>query len=560
MDEIALLAAFFNHTWLLYEVYPQRSALLQLRDDDGDIATLEDASYELIYNQQEKGRTSSYFAYGDLSLDSWGGYPAYRLNNAYKQLGLSNADDSGNIYLIARYDNISSKPNPRLILPTRETSVGWNFLKSTYINPKNNNGNDWPIAPIKTDTSLTSTYASSPELPTEIFDGYKSGVNSTDEPNYDTSIETWLIPVSLYFNRVDPKLAIQGQAKEGQTLTSSLTGIAAGATVSYVWQEQKQNSWSDLAMARSDSLFIPRNGSWTGKTVRLLATVTRNGRHQDLASKPLLIASGLDSSYGVMLRPNKSSYNEGEELSVAFRAPKSLTKTAKKTLYWAIAPQDSEGRTDANNNLDASDFSGLSNLAGSFTLPRSATQSSVSLSLDLDRRSELSESFRVELYANKARTLLLNQSALVTVIDSSNRRTATSEVDSLTGITDYSDTFVLPDLNSSRLGTPKHPTYDTITNFESIDRIIVNGQSNGLRLSIAAALTGLTTVPVTRITAADLNRALTPTDFPARSSRLLQVLGMESGSFLAINDRQAGFNASTDALIFLPGYLPGLPS
>lgn len=366
--------------------------------------------------------------------------------------------------------------------------------------------------------------------------------------------------VSLYFNRVDPKLAIQGQAKEGQTLTASLTGIAAAATVSYVWQEQKQNSWSDLATARSDRLFIPRNGSWTGKTVRLLATVTENGRHQDLASTPLLIASGLDSTYGVTLTPNKSSYNEGARLSIAFSSPKSLTKTAKATLYWAITPQDSEGRTDANNNLDASDFSGRSNLTGSFTLPRSATRSSVSLSLALDRRSELSESFRVELYADAARTQLLNQSALVTVIDSSNRRTATSAVDSLTGIADYSDTFVLPNLNSSRLGRPNSPTYDTIVNFESIDKIIVNGQPNGLQSSIAAALTGLTTVPVTSIKAADLNRALTPTDFPARSSRLLQVLDMGSGTFLAINNHQAGFNASTDALIYLPGYLPGLPS
>jgi len=362
--------------------------------------------------------------------------------------------------------------------------------------------------------------------------------------------------LSLYFNILNPSLTILGQAKEGQSLTASLTGIPSKASVNYCWQKLVQESWIDLDQTRSTSLAIPMGLNWSGSTVRVVASVSENGSSRDVASTPVLIASGLDSAYAVTVTPNKSNHDEGARLNVVFTAPRTLTNTSKANLYWAIVPTDSEGTPITTSGLSVSDFTGRTTLTGNALLPRLSTRSTLSLSLAADKVSELSESFRIQLFADVERKQLLNQSAVITVNDSSNRRVATTARDTLTGVANHSDTFVLPNLISSRLGSPVAPSYDTIHNFEAIDKVRLNGQSPALETSLNNALTGLATISVVSLKAADLTTALNITTFPAHSARLLQLAGHSEGSYLVINNHQGGFNASTDALIYLKNYLP----
>ncbi len=72
-------------------------------------------------------------------------------------------------------------------------------------------------------------------------------------------------------------LAVTGTAAEGGSLTASLTGVsdADGATTTaYQWQENLGGIWSDLSGANSDTLNIPSDQSYVGKTVRVVATTT----------------------------------------------------------------------------------------------------------------------------------------------------------------------------------------------------------------------------------------------------------------------------------------------
>lgn len=72
-------------------------------------------------------------------------------------------------------------------------------------------------------------------------------------------------------------LSVDGVAAEGGLLSASLSAVvdANGTTTSsYRWQEQAGASWSDLLDQTSDTLAIPGDQSYVGKSVRVVATST----------------------------------------------------------------------------------------------------------------------------------------------------------------------------------------------------------------------------------------------------------------------------------------------
>jgi Bacterial Ig-like domain len=121
---------------------------------------------------------------------------------------------------------------------------------------------------------------------------------------------------------------------------------------------------------------------------------------------------------------------------------------------------------------------------------------------------------------------------------------STEARDTLTGTT-AADIFLLPQLTRSLLGSTGSFTYDTITGFQASDSIQVGALAYKLKLTSSVGVAADLSAP-------QLNTVL-PTTFAAGAARAFTVTGL-NGTFVALNDNQAGFQAAQDAIVFLLGY------
>jgi alpha-tubulin suppressor-like RCC1 family protein len=121
---------------------------------------------------------------------------------------------------------------------------------------------------------------------------------------------------------------------------------------------------------------------------------------------------------------------------------------------------------------------------------------------------------------------------------------STADRDDLTGTT-AADTFLLPQLDWSLLGAAGNPTYDTVTGYQSTDRLQLLGRTFKTRLTSSAGV-------ATSLGPADIANTLTP-NWADNSARAFTVTGL-SGTFVALNDAQVGYQPDSDAILFLQGY------
>jgi hypothetical protein len=113
--------------------------------------------------------------------------------------------------------------------------------------------------------------------------------------------------------------------------------------------------------------------------------------------------------------------------------------------------------------------------------------------------------------------------------------------DTLTGIISQSDNFSWQTLSQSILSA-----YDTVSNYEAADRIVM--------ASFATPTTLLSSKgSLTALNASNISALLNDAAFPAASAAAFTVIG-SNGTFVAINDTTAGFQHTTDAIIFLASY------
>jgi len=115
--------------------------------------------------------------------------------------------------------------------------------------------------------------------------------------------------------------------------------------------------------------------------------------------------------------------------------------------------------------------------------------------------------------------------------------------DSLTGGVGV-DTFEYTTLTDSLLAT-----YDVITDYVLGDKI--NAPGNVVATTLAAASGNASS-----LSAAAISSVLSSGVFTANSARAFRVTGF-SGTFIAMNNAVAGFNAATDSIIFLQNYTLG---
>jgi hypothetical protein len=124
---------------------------------------------------------------------------------------------------------------------------------------------------------------------------------------------------------------------------------------------------------------------------------------------------------------------------------------------------------------------------------------------------------------------------------------STAAQDTLTGIAASADVYLLPQLSDSPLGSAATPTYDTITNFEAIDKLQVSGRAYKANLTSSSG------------TAAGLDpsqlAAVLPATWAANTARAFKVTGF-NGTFVALNNSVAGFQSDQDAVLFLNAYNP----
>ena len=124
---------------------------------------------------------------------------------------------------------------------------------------------------------------------------------------------------------------------------------------------------------------------------------------------------------------------------------------------------------------------------------------------------------------------------------------STAAQDTLTGIAASADLYLLPQLSYSALGSAGAPTYDTITNFEAIDKLHLSGRAYKANITSSSG------------TAAGLDPTqlapFLPANWAANTARAFKVTGF-NGTFVALNNNVAGFQNDQDAILFLNAYNP----
>jgi hypothetical protein len=119
--------------------------------------------------------------------------------------------------------------------------------------------------------------------------------------------------------------------------------------------------------------------------------------------------------------------------------------------------------------------------------------------------------------------------------------------DSLTGGgTADNDLFVYNSLNESLLGTGS--SFDVITDFNRMDRI-VRPQSQATTTRLSSSIGNISS-----LTSLQIAGLLSTSTFSANSVAAFTATG-RVGSFIAMNDGRTGFQAESDAIIFLQNYI-----
>jgi hypothetical protein len=121
---------------------------------------------------------------------------------------------------------------------------------------------------------------------------------------------------------------------------------------------------------------------------------------------------------------------------------------------------------------------------------------------------------------------------------------STADRDDLTGTT-AADTFLLPQLDWSLLGAAGNPTYDTVTGYQTADSLQLLGRTFKTILTSSAGV-------ATSLAPTEIANILTPS-WAVNSARAFTVTGL-SGTFVALNDAQVGYQPDSDAILFLQGY------
>ena len=122
-----------------------------------------------------------------------------------------------------------------------------------------------------------------------------------------------------------------------------------------------------------------------------------------------------------------------------------------------------------------------------------------------------------------------------------NTTTGSALRDLLTGVDKQRDIFRWDRLDHSLLNR-----YDTITNFESNDRISIGRTRYQATVKRSSGL-------VENLDRLEINEILGRSNFAADSIAAIRQRGL-SGTFLVINDDRPGFQAATDAVIYLAGF------
>jgi hypothetical protein len=104
------------------------------------------------------------------------------------------------------------------------------------------------------------------------------------------------------------------------------------------------------------------------------------------------------------------------------------------------------------------------------------------------------------------------------------------------------DSFVIEHLTDSLLAA-----YDVIRDYQKQEKII--GPGTIMRTTLTTAVGAIPS-----LTQANISTLLTPTAFPENRVAAFTVPG-RVGTFLAMNDGQSGFNASSDAIVYLSNYM-----
>jgi len=123
-----------------------------------------------------------------------------------------------------------------------------------------------------------------------------------------------------------------------------------------------------------------------------------------------------------------------------------------------------------------------------------------------------------------------------------------SDIDAITGLAG-SDTFKLNTLASGQVGRGQSPSFDHLTDLQiGIDRI------DAPTPVAAADVRNLGTIQALSTT--HLGRLLSAVDFPAFGGAVFtyQDAAVGERTFLALNDRRAGFSSRTDAILEITGY------
>ena len=135
----------------------------------------------------------------------------------------------------------------------------------------------------------------------------------------------------------------------------------------------------------------------------------------------------------------------------------------------------------------------------------------------------------------------------ITGNSNNNRLVGLLGADSLTGGgTADNDLFVYNSLNESPLGTGN--SFDVITDFNRMDRIVrPPSQATTTRLSSPIG-------NISSLTALQIAGLLSTSTFSANSVAAFTATG-RGGTFIAMNDGRTGFQADSDAIIFLQNYI-----
>jgi len=123
---------------------------------------------------------------------------------------------------------------------------------------------------------------------------------------------------------------------------------------------------------------------------------------------------------------------------------------------------------------------------------------------------------------------------------------STAAQDTLTGISTSSDIYLLPQLSNSLLSSAGASTYDTITNFEAVDKLQVSGRTYKTLTTSSGTAAGLDPSQLA---------AVLPATWAANTGRAFKVSGF-NGTFVALNNSVSGFQSDQDAILFLNAYNP----